>query len=386
MPIALVNATGRVPVKCWTPDIEPGALAQALNIANLPFIYKHLALMPDVHQGYGMPIGGVAALEGVVSPNMVGVDIGCGMAAVNTGVPRAGVTDDQLKAFLGMAREAIPVGKNHHREAQAWDGFDDAPDVPIIRQQLTSARCQLGTLGGGNHFAELQQDADGMLWLMLHSGSRNLGKQVADHYNKIAKNLNARWHSSVPPSVDLAFLPVETLEGQEYLAAMKFCLRFAHDSRGKMLVRLLDAVSTCIAPLDYGEVINAHHNYAAPEHHFGKNVWVHRKGAIRARAGEIGIIPGSMGTCSYIVRGLGEPMAFTSASHGAGRHMSRSEANKTYTEAQATAAMGDVIFGRWNGDVSESPLAYKDIDVVMANQTDLVEIVTRLTPVAVLKG
>jgi tRNA-splicing ligase RtcB len=317
---------------------------------------------------------------------MVGVDIACGMAAVNTGVPRAGVTDDQIKAFLGMAREAIPVGKNHHREAQAWDGFDDAPDVPIINQQLSSARYQLGSLGGGNHFCELQQDADGILWLMLHSGSRNLGKRVADEYNKIAKDMNARWYSAVPPDSDLAFLPVDTPDGEAYLAAMDFCLRFAHASRQRMLVHLLDAVNTHIGPVNYGEVINAHHNYAALENHFGKNVWVHRKGSIRARAGEIGIIPGSMGTCSYIVRGLGEPMAFTSASHGAGRHMSRSEANRTYTEEQATAAMGDVIFGRWNGDVSESPLAYKDIDVVMANQTDLVEIVTRLTPVAVLKG
>lgn len=387
MPIGMVISKGRVPVKCWTPSVEHGAIEQAINLANLPFAFKHVALMPDTHQGYGMPIGGVLATDGVVIPNAVGVDIGCGMCAVKTTIQRSDVADDTIHAIMNDVRAVVPVGRNHHQQAQAWGGFLSAPDTKIIRDEVDSAYFQLGTLGGGNHFIELQQDTDGFLWFMIHSGSRNIGKKVADHYNAIAEKLNAAWHVGIPPSAKLAFLPVESKEGSEYLESMRFCTDFALENRRVMMMRAVGALDARVGACHVdAAMIYAHHNYAVQEHHFGKNVWVHRKGAICAREGMLGIIPGSMGTSSYIVRGLGNEQSFTSASHGAGRTMSRSMANQTFTEDDATAAMGSVIFDGWHGDVSESPLAYKDIDEVMANQTDLVEIVTRLTPVAVVKG
>jgi len=375
--------TERIPIKLWLEDIEDGALAQAKNLANLPFVHKWVAIMPDSHQGYGMPIGGVLATEGVIIPNAVGVDIGCGMAAQMTSLN--GIQTDTLKEIMGRVRKAVPVGFAHHQHPQAWEGFDRAPGLPIIQQELDSARKQLGTLGGGNHFIEFQEDPTGTFWIMLHSGSRNFGLKTANVYHKLAQALCSRWHVTLPDP-DLAFLPMDDQAGQDYRAAMEFCLDFAKANRAWMMEQIMGIVSdvTGASPVD---AVNIHHNYAALESHYGKNVWVHRKGATRVRAGERGIIPGSMGTASYIVEGLGNPESFNSCSHGAGRRMGRKQAQRTLSIEEETAKMAGVIHGLRNADdLDEAPGAYKDIDAVMANQTDLVKITTRLKPIGSIKG
>lgn len=390
----------RIPVKSWAVDsanrvnLEDGALEQVIHLANLPFAFHHVALMPDCHSGYGMPIGGVLATKGVVVPNAVGVDIGCGMIACKTSI--ADVSEDQLKAILDIVRKEVPVGMAHHGKnncqySNAPELFDTAPHIEIVQQLLDASMYQLGTLGGGNHFIEIQKGDDGHVWLMIHSGSRNVGYQIANYYNKLAVLLNETWCSSVPKEWELAFLPTNSQEGHDYIDAMNWALDFAKENRRVMMERLISA----FVRITHGypmEMINAHHNYASLENHFGENVYVHRKGAIRVRNGDLGIIPGSMGTPSYIVMGLGNTDSFQSASHGAGRVMGRNEFNKQYTVEQANKDMDGVVFGGWgkdrkgNIDLSESPKAYKDIDVVMDNQKDLVTPVVKLKPLAVMKG
>ena len=375
--------TERVPIKLWLNDIEEGALQQARNLANLPFIHKWVAIMPDSHQGYGMPIGGVIAADGVIIPNAVGVDIGCGMGAVKTSI--SGIDTDTLKLIMGRVHEAIPVGFNHHADAQDWEGFDRAPDLKIIQQELNSARKQLGTLGGGNHFIEFQQDEAGTLWVMLHSGSRNFGLKAANVYHKQAQALCERWYVSLPDK-DLAFLPITDQAGHDYYAAMSFCLDFAQASRDHMMQAVMGIVSEVTGGSEVDRV-NIHHNYASMENHFGKNVWVHRKGATRVQAGERGIIPGSMGSSSYIVEGLGNPDSFHSCSHGAGRKMGRKDAGRRLNLEEEQAKMAGIVHGLRNAsDLDEAPGAYKDIDQVMENQTDLVKIAVRLKPLGSIKG
>jgi tRNA-splicing ligase RtcB len=385
-----------IPIKLWLDDIEEGALEQAKNLANLPFAFKHIAIMADSHQGYGMPIGGVLATENVVVPNAVGVDIGCGMCAVKTSL--TGISGKQLKRILGGSKEykggirsAVPVGFKHHNEDQAWEGFDNAPPIPVIQEQLPAARRQLGTLGGGNHFIEIQQGSDGHIWIMIHSGSRNFGYRVAKAYNEKAQALCTKWYSAIPKfkgEGGLAFLPVDTEEGREYLAAMEYALDFALANRLSMLERIKKAI-LAVVDCRFDHVINIHHNYAAQEHHFGRNVMVHRKGATSARKGQIGIIPGSQGTKSYIVEGLGNPESFMSCSHGAGRKMSRKQAQKVLSledEAGKLDRLGVLHAIRGKKDLDEAPGAYKDIGKVMENQQDLVKILVELTPLAVVKG
>ncbi len=372
----------KLPIKLWLETIEDEALAQARNLANLPFAFRHIAIMPDSHVGYGMPIGGVLATMGVIICNAVGVDIGCGMMAVKTSL--SGIDEPTLKLILGEIRKAVPVGFNHHEEPRTWKGFDRAPDIEIIQAELSSARCQLGTLGGGNHFIEIQKGDDGYIWIMLHSGSRNFGFKTAHVYHERAKALCERWHSDIPHK-DLSFLPMDDPAGREYFDAMNFCLDFAQANRAEMMARIMDIVARCGAEFD--APINIHHNYAAMEHHFGQNVMVHRKGATRAYAGQPGIIPGSMGTASYITEGLGNPESFMSSSHGAGRRMGRAEATRTLDLEAEQAKMAGIVHGLRNQkDLDEAPGAYKDIDEVMSNQSDLVKIVTRLRPLAVIKG
>lgn len=379
-----VITTERMPIKLWITDIEDGALEQAKNLANLPFVFKWVAIMPDSHQGYGMPIGGVLATQGVIIPNAVGVDIGCGMAAIKTDIQ--GITTESLKVVMGEVRKAIPVGFGHHALPKEWFGFNEAPDhIAIIQQELNSARKQLGTLGGGNHFIEFQKDEAGFLWVMLHSGSRNFGLKTANVYHKIAQELCAKWHVFLPDK-DLAFLPADTEYGIEYFEAMTFCLKFAQASRAHMMQTISGIISEKLNGSRVDEV-NIHHNYAAMENHFGTNVMVHRKGATRVQLGERGIIPGSMGTASYIVSGLGNPESFNSCSHGAGRKMGRKEAGRKLNLEEETAKMSGILHGLRNAsDLDEAPGAYKDIDVVMENQRDLVKIETRLTPLGSIKG
>lgn len=378
-----VITTEKHPIKLWCDDIDEGALQQARNLANLPFVHGWIAIMPDSHRGYGMPIGGVMATEGVIVPNAVGVDIGCGMSAVQTNL--RGLDVGTLKEIMGRVRERIPVGFSHHPERQPWEGFDRAPDIPIIQQELNSARRQLGTLGGGNHFIEFQVDEAGDVWVMLHSGSRNFGLKTANVYHKLAQQLCERWHVQLPDK-DLAFLPMDTKEGQEYFAAMSYCLEFAQESRAHMMRSIVAAVNESARAEQVGQV-NIHHNYAAMEHHHCKNVLVHRKGATRAMQGEIGIIPGSMGSPSYIVLGLGNPESFHSCSHGAGRRMGRKEAERTLVLADEQKRMEGIIHGLRNAaDLDEAPGAYKDIQSVMEQQKDLVEIAVRLRPLGSIKA
>jgi tRNA-splicing ligase RtcB len=376
----------RVPVKLWIDNIEDGAMAQTRNLANLPFAFRHVAIMPDAHQGYGMPIGGVLATIGAVIPNAVGVDIGCGMLAAPTSLTVADLPP--LRDVMGRIRELVPVGFAHQAKEQPEELMPHLDPLPVVSRQYVSALKQLGTLGGGNHFIEVQADPTGRVWIMIHSGSRNLGKQVADHYNKVAVELNALWLSEVPKAHELAFLPLETDEAQAYLAEMQYCVDFALANRQLMLERIVEAFGAGQIT-DETEIINIAHNYAAMENHFGKNVLVHRKGATKAYEGQLGIIPGSQGTASYIVGGLGNPESFKSCSHGAGRAMGRKDAKRRLNLEDEVAKLDrqGIIHGIRNvADLDEAAGAYKDIDEVMRQQADLVEIVTALRPLAVVKG
>jgi tRNA-splicing ligase RtcB len=381
-----IITTEKKPIKLWLDDIEDGALQQAVNLANLAFTFKHVAIMPDCHQGYGMPIGGVLATTDAIIPNAVGVDIGCGMCAVKTSFRSA--DRDALKLILGNIRKRVPLGFNHHKEKQAWEGFSRAPDVAIIQQELNNSMYQLGTLGGGNHFIEIQHGSDGHVWLMLHSGSRNFGLKIANEYHVKAQKLCDLSHTILTDK-QLAFLPVESKEAHEYLDAMNFALDFAKANRFAIITAIKASVQEIMGEVEFDETINIHHNYAAMEQHFGRNVIVHRKGATSAREGQIGIIPGSQGTKSYIVRGKGNPESFMSCSHGAGRRMGRRQAQRELTLEQEKKLLdnqGIIHAIRTKKDLDEASGAYKDISVVMANQSDLVDIVVELTPLAVIKS
>lgn len=388
--------TEKFPIKVWLDDIEDGAMNQAKNLANLPFIYRHVALMPDCHQGYGMPIGGVIAAKDVIIPNAVGKDISCGVIAIKTSLNEIKI--DLLKQIMGIIRRKIPVGFSHHKENQHWAGFRYAPmDIEIISEQLPSAMKQIGTLGGGNHFIEFQKDKDDYIWVMIHSGSRGFGYKIASHYNKIATDLCKSWYSNIPECKgedSLAFLPLSSCEGEEYKEAMNFSIQFAEASRKMMMYRISDIIKNCLRKYEdinvsFDEPIDVNHNYASIENHFGKNVWIHRKGATSARLDQIGIIPGSQGTKSYIVKGKGNQESFMSCSHGAGRKMSRTKAKNELNlqnEIEKLDKQGIIHGIRTKNELDEASGAYKDIDEVMKNQTDLVDIEVELTPLAVIKG
>lgn len=384
-----VISTERVPIKMWLGDMEDGAIDQAKNLANLPFVFKHIAIMPDSHQGYGMPIGAVLATTNVIIPNAVGVDIGCGMCAVQTSLRDISTSD--LKKVMKEAMKLIPVGFNWHSEPNhkampAVSNYITSPDS-IVFQNYDKATYQVGSLGGGNHFVEVQKGSDGHIWIMIHSGSRNLGYSVAKHYNEVAKKLNETYHSVVTPKMELAFLPINTQEAKDYMAEMNYCVEFAKQNRFVMLDRMKDAFNSVIGMSFTSDVINESHNFAAWENHFNKNVIVHRKGATKATLGELGIIPGSQGTKSYIIKGRGNADSFKSCSHGAGRKLGRKAAIRELDFKSELKLMKGIIHNI--NDVSqldEAPGAYKDIDVVMENQKELVTIHVELKPLAVIKG
>lgn len=379
--------TERLPVKMWLNDIEDGALEQAKHLANLPFAFRHIAIMPDVHLGYGMPIGGVLATDNVIIPNAVGVDIGCGMCAVKTSLIELDI--GTLKKIFEEIRNIIPVGFSHQSQKQDEDLMPKLQgSYNIVKQEYRSALEQIGTLGGGNHFIEIQKGDDGHIWIMLHSGSRNFGLKVADYYNKLAIKLNEKWHESIPKKWQLAFLPMDSDEGQMYLNEMQYCVEFALANRKLMMNRIMN-IFLKETNLKFDEMINIAHNYASLENHFGKNVWIHRKGATLARDGTIGIIPGSQGSSSYIVKGLGNPESFMSCSHGAGRKMSRTRAQKELSlidEQKKMNELGILHSIRTEKDLDEASGAYKNIDDVMNNQFDLVMPIIKLNPLGVIKG
>lgn len=411
MPVATLRGAA-APVHLWAPahEVGSGALDQLRRIADLPWIHSHVAAMPDVHLGKGATIGSVIAMRDAVSPAAVGVDIGCGMTAVRTSL-RAEDLPDDLGRLRSAVEAAVPVGVRGHETVSRqvdhlplWEAFDRL--APAVHPRLGRARSQIGTLGGGNHFIEVclenapeapvgeahdgheplrdrDEAVDGRVWLLLHSGSRNIGKELAEYHIGRARVLP---HNQDLPDRDLAVFLAGTPEMDAYRHDLFWAQEYARSNRATMMSLLMDVVRTFLPQVAFADPVSCHHNYVSVEHHYGADVLVTRKGAISAAAGQLGIIPGSMGTRSYIVRGLGNPESFHSASHGAGRRMSRGEARRRFTTADLAAQTNGVECRKDRGVLDEIPAAYKDIDTVMAHQADLVEVVTRLRQVLCVKG
>ena len=387
-----VITTEKIPLMLWLDTLEEEALLQALHLANLPCAFHHVAIMADAHVGYGMPIGGVLATIGAVIPNGVGVDIGCGMQAVRTGLVELDLP--VLKKMLAALRDAVPLGFKHHTKPRPVESLPDPGDMdremPVVAQEFESARRQVGTLGGGNHFIEIQRGSDRRIWLMVHSGSRNIGYKVAGHYNELAVRMARKTgKETIPKEWQLAMLTLASPEGQRYLCEMEYCVAFARANRTEMMNALREIVAGITGCDQFDAPLDVAHNYAARETHFFKEVWVHRKGATRAFSGEYGIIPGCQGSRSYIVRGLGNPQSFMSCSHGAGRVLGRKQAQRVLNlqEEKAKLDKRHILHSlRHRTDLEEAPGAYKDIGEVIANQQDLIEVAVELQPLAVLKG
>ena len=380
-------------MKIWANSVDAKAMQQIENLTTLPFLFHHLAIMPDVHAGMGMPIGGVLACKDVVIPNVVGVDIGCGMCAVKSNYKVTDISQDVLrKKIMNGIRQRIPLGMAHHTQPQPETCLPNGHEVErmeVVKRRQAAIVYEVGTLGGGNHFIELQKDEEGNLWVMLHSGSRNLGKLVCEHYNKLAQQLNARWDTVVDEKLRLPFLPVGSVEFKNYWAEMQYCIDFALCNRSLMMQRIQEVITDALPGIAFEPMINIAHNYAAWEKHYGQNVIVHRKGATLAREGMVGIIPGSQGTASYIVEGLGNAASFNSCSHGAGRVLSRTAAIASLdlqAEVAQLEAKGIVHAIRSQDDMQEATGAYKVIEEVLASQTYLIKVKTKLLPIAVIKG
>ena len=390
--------SGGVQLKVWIDQqayySDASLCQQAEAVSRHSAVFHHAAIMPDGHPGFGMPIGGVAAFEGMICPYGVGMDIGCGMLSSRLNLPASTISDRGMREAIKEAiKAAIPMGFSHRNSSDHMRG--EAGLLPTAVQDLPgpisevaskdAVLRQCGTLGGGNHFIEFQADEQGGLWLTIHSGSRNVGAQVCRRYHDLA--VEACKAAKTPiPCKELAVLAVDSVEGKRYIEAMNFCLQFALDNRQVMAHDVLQAIRRMLKGAAFEESINIHHNYAALESHFGHDVWVHRKGATSALAGQLGIIPGSMGTSSYIVRGRGNPESFQSCSHGGGRLMSRSKAKNSISMTMFKEAMGDVVCDFDPSILDESPAAYKNIETVMGNQTDLVEVVHTLRPLIAIKA
>lgn len=400
-----------VPIKSWTKGVpfEEQARQQLRNIASLPFIHKWVAAMPDVHLGKGATIGSVVATLGAVIPAAVGVDIGCGMMAVKTNM-NASQLPDNLFAMRTAIEAAVPHGRSRtrgKRDKGAWNnlptdvtnawanlatGFDRLCDKHAVLKKTNNV-AHLGTLGTGNHFIEICLDEADQVWFMLHSGSRGVGNRIGTHFIEQAKKDMQRWHINLPDR-DLAYLPEGSEHFNDYVEAVEWAQNFARTNREVMMQRVIGAVKSSLTTsfnksLEFEasvEAVNCHHNYISREHHFGKNVIVTRKGAVRAREGEMGIIPGSMGARSFIVRGLGNEDSFCSCSHGAGRVMSRTKAKKLVSMEEHLLATEGVECRKDKDVIDETPSAYKDIDKVMQAQNDLVEVVHTLKQVICVKG
>jgi tRNA-splicing ligase RtcB len=394
MPIELV-INARVPVKVWTDRIEPQAIEQLKNVASLPVVHPHVAAMPDVHLGKGATIGSVVPTRGAVCPAAVGVDIGCGMSAQKTSIPAEILTAEDRKRLRHSIEREIPVGREQKRQpfeaAVSWMDSHGAPEA-VSRAVVERALHQLGTLGGGNHFIEVCVDRDdGMLWTLLHSGSRNVGKTVAEiHMAQAKRGMGTMLAELADP--DLAWLTEGTPDFERYNSDREWCQAYARQNRTIMTSRLLRQLAFAlgfgddVSRLGITLSVDCHHNYVAQEDHFGEQLLVTRKGAIRAGVGELGIIPGSMGTGSYIVRGLGNPESFSSAPHGAGRTMSRSEARRRFTAEDLVCQTEGVECRKDARVVDEIPGAYKPIEEVMENSRDLVEVVAFIRQLICVKG
>ncbi|QXJ19944.1 RtcB family protein [Actinomadura graeca] len=389
---------GRVPIRMWAdPDtVEDIALDQLRNVSALPWV-EGLAVMPDVHYGKGTTVGSVIAMRDAVSPAAVGVDIGCGMTAAGSSLTVEDMPDD-LAGIRHRLERAVPVGRGAHRQPvdpsglpslkergwyDFWKAFDDLH--PAVRARLGRARKQMGSLGGGNHFLELCADGDGAIWLVLHSGSRNIGNELAEHHVEAARRLP---HNQDLPDADLAVFLSGTTTMDAYRHDLFWAQEYARRNRAMMMALAQDVVTKRFgeARCTWGEVISCHHNYVAEEEYDGVDLLVTRKGAIRAASGDLGIIPGSMATGTYIVRGLGNETAFNSASHGAGRRMSRTKARRTYTVDDVVEQTRGVECRKDGGIIDEIPAAYKDLETVIEAQSDLVEVVAHLRQLICIKG
>ena len=401
----VLTQTNSVPVKAWTVGVafEEQARAQVLNVASMPFVHKWVAIMPDVHAGRGATIGSVIPTEKAIIPAAVGVDIGCGMMAAKTSLC-ANDLPDSLGHIRAAIERAVPHGRSDNggrNDRGAWgkvpksvaavwatlkDDFDRISDRhPHVAR--TNHVNHLGTLGTGNHFIEVCLDESDNVWFMLHSGSRGVGNRIGSYFIELAKEDMRTWHINLPDK-DLAYLPEGTEHFTDYVMAVDWAQRFAMLNRQVMMEHVVNAVRSSL-PVAFDaqvQAVNCHHNYVEREHHYGKNVWVTRKGAVRAREGELGIIPGSMGARSYIVRGKGNEESFCSCSHGAGRVMSRTEARRKFTLEDHIAATQGVECRKDAEVIDETPAAYKDIDAVMEAQRDLVEIVHTLRQIVCVKG
>ena len=398
MPIKQVITKGKVPVKIYTDEIEPEAYQQLYNLSQLPFVHSHIAAMPDVHFGKGATVGSVIPCKGAIIPAAVGVDIGCGMNALRLSL-KAHDLPDSLRRVRSAIEAAIPVGFDMHKSEQARASTMRALSVGLNRlldthpkllkmqkkPNVTWAR-QLGTLGGGNHFIELCLDENDDVWIMLHSGSRGIGNTIGQYFIRLAQQDMGR-HLHNLPDKDLAYLTEGAGHFDDYVDAVQWAQDYAMENRREMMRLIVDALSTELPECDVTkEAINCHHNYVSIENHFGENVYITRKGAIRAGVDELGIIPGSMGAKSYIVCGKGNPQSFDSCAHGAGRRMSRSKARRQFSAQDIEIQTAGVECRKDKGVLDEIPGAYKDIDEVMANQSDLVEIVHTLKQVVCVKG
>ena len=392
-------------IKAWTQGVpvEDKARTQLENIASLPFVHKWVAVMPDVHLGKGATVGSVIPTEGAIVPAAVGVDIGCGMMAVRTSLSASDLPDG-LGGVRSAIEAAVPHGRTHNGRRGDRGAWSDLPDEhgrvwanvlepgfrTIVEKHPAIAKSNhaphLGTLGTGNHFIELCLDEEDRVWVMLHSGARGVGNRIGSHFIGLAKEEMQRWFVSLPDQ-DLAYLAEGSVYFDDYVEAVGWAQEYAKLNRSLMMQATLRALRSVLGELSADEMaVNCHHNYVEKEHHFGRNVWVTRKGAVRAREGDLGIIPGSMGAKSFIVRGKGNRDAFCSCSHGAGRAMSRTEARRRFTVEDHVRMTEGVECRKDKAVIDETPAAYKDIDAVMAAQADLVDIVYTLRQVVCVKG
>lgn len=380
----------------WADEMEDEALKQLTNAAEHPCVDKPVVACPDVHTGYGVTIGCVLPVSSAVIPNAVGVDIGCSMSACRTNIKAEEVSVETLKRIVGGKkgypggiRASIPTGMNHHKVKQIHPIFEDEARwncCPVCKNEFESAQYQLGTMGGGNHFIELQEGDDGFLYYMIHSGSRNLGYKVGNYYNKLALELCQKWRQDRVVKDSLAFLPAGCKEYEDYIMEMNLCLDFAKANHEIMQEVIEHILISNIPGIAFEKKWFTRHNYAQIENHSGLNLMIHRKGAILAREGMEQIIPGSQGTCSYIVRGLGNPKSYCSASHGSGRVMSRIKAREQLSLKEEQNKMKGVIHNMTSkSKLDEAPSAYKDIEDVIRQESDLVTPLIKLRPMAVVK-
>jgi len=398
MPIKIEINKGNVPVKIYTNDIEHAALEQLINISKLPILHSHVAAMPDVHMGVGATVGSVIPTKHAIIPAAVGVDIGCGMNALRLSLNSARLPDN-LKKIREAIEAAIPVGFNKHKQPVAHNStlknLDGGIETIITKHPAIAKMMkrpyetwteQLGTLGGGNHFIEICLDESQNVWVMLHSGSRGIGNTIGRYFIQLAKK-DMETHVQHLPNKDLAYFNEGTQFFDDYVEAVHWAQDYAMWNRREMMRLILETLRKVLPHFEITkEAINCHHNYVAIEEHFGEQVFITRKGAIRAGKGELGIIPGSMGAKSYIVKGKGNLDSFCSCSHGAGRKMSRTQAKKTFNHHDVEEQTAGVECRKDTGIIDEIPQAYKDIDMVMANQNDLVEVVHTLKQIVCVKG